>query len=190
WVQAAAGFVEQQKLGARREGGDQRDLLAVTLRVGACLLARVEVEALDQLRAALLVDAAAHASQQVDDLTAGERRPQRHIAWHVCDLAVKGHCVGPRVTAEHPNTSGVGPGQAQQNTDSRRLAGSVWTEEAVHLALVHGEVEAVQRAHRSEVLCQITDFDRIAHCCSPISLCSRCFTNASYIVLSVISPWV
>ena len=47
-----------------------------------------------------LVDAAAHAGQQVDGLAAGQRRPQRDIAWHVGDLAVQRDGVGPRVAAE------------------------------------------------------------------------------------------
>ena len=37
-IQAAAGLVEQQQPGVRRERGDQRDLLPVALRVGAGLL--------------------------------------------------------------------------------------------------------------------------------------------------------
>ena len=87
-VQAAARLVEEQQPGARREGRDQRDLLPVALGVGARLLVRVEFEALDQLGAALFVDAAAHAGQQVDGLAAGQIRPQRDIAGNIGDLAV------------------------------------------------------------------------------------------------------
>ena len=43
-VEAARRLVEEVEVGGRREGGDERDLLPVALRVGAALLARVELE--------------------------------------------------------------------------------------------------------------------------------------------------
>ena len=73
-VQATAGLVEEQQPGPRRERGDQRRPSAgcPSSRSRACLV-RVEVEALDQLGAALLVDAAAHPGEQVDGFAAGQR---------------------------------------------------------------------------------------------------------------------
>ena len=125
---------------------------------------RVQVEALDQLRATVLVDAAAHAGQQVDGLAAGQRRPQRDIAGHISDLAVQRDGVGPRVAAEQPHAAAVGLDQTQQDPDGGRLAGAVGPEEAVHFALAHAQVEAVERPNRAEVLCQIADFDGREHC--------------------------
>ncbi len=49
-VEAGGGLVEQQQLDVGREGGDQRHLLPVALRVRACLLGRVGLEALQQVR--------------------------------------------------------------------------------------------------------------------------------------------
>ena len=158
-VQAAAGLVQEQQPGVRREGRDQGDLLPVALRVGARLLVRVEVEALDQLGAARFVDATAHAGQQVDGLAAGQRRPQRDIARHVGDLAVQFDGVGPRIAAQQPHAAAVGLHQAQQDADGGRLAGAVGAEEPVHLTFAHRQVEAVQRPHRTEVLGQAADFD-------------------------------
>ena len=64
----------------RAERGDQdRCLLAVALRVGARLLARVEREAVDRLGATLLVQSAAH-PEHVDDLAAGQVGPQCNVA--------------------------------------------------------------------------------------------------------------
>ena len=73
-VQAGGRLVEQQQLDVGGERGDQRDLLPVALGVGAALLARVEVEPLEQLVAALLVQPAAQPAEQVD-------RPRRRTGW-------------------------------------------------------------------------------------------------------------
>ena len=48
-VEARGRLVEDQQLDVGGERGDEGDLLAVALRVGAALLRRVEVEALDQV---------------------------------------------------------------------------------------------------------------------------------------------
>ena len=48
-IQPACGLVHDQKIGARRQGSDQVDLLAIALRVGAHLARRIEIETLDQL---------------------------------------------------------------------------------------------------------------------------------------------
>ncbi len=158
-IQAAARFVEQQQSGIRRERRDQRHLLPIALGVGARLLGRIEVEPLDQLGAPLLVDAAAHPGQQVDRLPTGQRRPQRDIAGHIGHLAVQRDGVGPRVAAEQSHRSRVGARQAEQDADRRRLTRAVGPEEAVHLAIGDGQVEAVKGAHRAEVLRQPPDLD-------------------------------
>ena len=132
--------------------GDQRDLLPVALGVGAALLGRVELEALDQLLAAGRVEAAAQAAEQVDRLAAGEVGPQVDVAGHVGEPAVELDGVGPRVAAQQADLAGVGAQEAEQDADGGRLAGAVGTEEAVHLARLDGQVEPVERAHVAEGL--------------------------------------
>ena len=55
-VQARRGLVEDVELGVGGEGRDDRDLLPVSLRIGASLLVGIEFEPLDQLVAAPNVD--------------------------------------------------------------------------------------------------------------------------------------
>src|SRR4029077_15664918 len=70
-VEAGRRLVEDQQFGVGGEGGDQRDRLPVALGIGAGLLRRVEVKALDELLASLgIVLAAAQPGEQVDDLPA------------------------------------------------------------------------------------------------------------------------
>ena len=70
-VQAGGRLVEDQQVRRRCERGDQGDLLPVALGVGAALLGRVELEALQHLGPARVVDrGAAHPQQQVDHLAA------------------------------------------------------------------------------------------------------------------------
>jgi hypothetical protein len=64
----------------RGESCHQTELLAVALRIRAGLFGRVELETFDQRVAALGVEVAAEPSEQVDDLTATDFRPQRDVA--------------------------------------------------------------------------------------------------------------
>lgn len=159
-VQSTAGPVQEQQPGMGRERRDEGDLLAVALRIRAGLLVRVQIEALDQLRAAPLVDAAAHAGQQVDGLSTCQRRPQRHITRNVSDLTMQRNGLGPGITAQQPHATAVGLHQAQQDADRGGLPGAVGAEESVDLPLSHSEIEAVQRLHRAESLGEAPDFDR------------------------------
>src|SRR5262245_57668764 len=71
-VEPGGRLVEQQQFDVGGEPGDERDLLAVALRVGAALLRRVEIEPVDELVAALLIDATAEAREEFDDLATRE----------------------------------------------------------------------------------------------------------------------
>ena len=145
-VEAGGRLVEDQQLGRRRQARDQRHLLPVALRVGAGPLRGVELEAPDELVPSTLVDVAAEAGEQVDHLAAGELGPQAHVAGHVGEAAVQLDGVPPRVAPEQLHVTGVGAQEAEQHADGRRLARAVGTEEAVHLARLHHEVEAVERS--------------------------------------------
>ena len=143
-IQARGRFVEQQQPRVRGERGHQCHLLPVALRVGPGLLARVEVEPLDEFGAPGIVESATHAGEQVDGFAARQGRPQRHVAGHIGEVAVQGDGVAPRVAAEDSRVAGVGAQQAEQHPQRRRFAGAVRAEEAVHLARFDDEVEAVE----------------------------------------------
>ena len=148
---------------ARRQGCDERDLLPVALGVAAALLGRVEVEALEQRGATVLVEVAAQPAEQVDDLAAGEVRPQGDVAGDVRDAAMDGLDVGPGVGAQQRRGPAVGLQQAQEDADRRGLAGAVGAEESVHLALLDRQVEPVERAGASERLGEFLGFDDSGH---------------------------
>jgi hypothetical protein len=162
-VQARGRLVQDEQLHVGGQRGHERDLLAVALRVGAALLGRIEVEALEQLASASRVQAAAQPAEQVDDLAAGEVGPQRHVAGHVREPAVQRDDVAPRVAVEQADGAAVGAQQAEQDADRRRLARAVGAEEGVHLARGHLEVQAIERPRRAEGLAQIRDRDRGRH---------------------------
>ncbi len=165
-VQSRGRLVEEVELRAAGQRSDQGDLLPVALGVGPCLLGRVELEALDHLGAPALVDPAptsvvraAHAGQDVDDLTPGEVGPQRDVAGDVRQSPVQVGGVVPRVAAQHRRRPGVGAQQPEQDADRRGLAGAVGAEEAVDLAGLDAEVEVVQRAGGSEGLDDVAELD-------------------------------
>jgi hypothetical protein len=71
--------------------------------------------------------------------------------------------VGPRIGAEHARRPAVGAQQPQQHPDRRGLAGAVRSEEAVDLALLDGEVEAVEGHGGAEGLAQASCLDDSGH---------------------------
>ncbi len=151
-VETARRLVQDEQLDVRGQGGDEGDLLPVALGVGARLLLRVELEPLDQLVLAPLVDPAAQTPEHVDDLTSGEARPQLDITGYVRQPPVQRDRLGPGIAAQQPDGAGGGAHQAQQDPDGGGFSGAVGAEEAVHFAGVHGEVEAVERAGGAERL--------------------------------------
>ncbi len=158
-VQARGGLVEQQQLGVGGQRGDDGDLLPVALGVGPALLARVQVEPLDQLVPAAPVDAAAQPREQVDGLATAQVGPQLDVARHVGETLVRLDGTVPRVQAEHAHGAGVGPQQTEQDPQGGGLAGPVGAEEAVHLSGTDGQVESVEGAGGAERLLESGDLD-------------------------------
>jgi hypothetical protein len=153
-VQTRGRLVEQQELDVRGQRRDEGDLLPVALGVGVALLPRVEVETLQQLRAAPRVEPAAQPSQQVDHLAAGQAGPQRDIAGHVGQPAVQRGGVRPGIAAQQPGDAPIGAQQAEEDPDRGGLSRAVGTEEAMHLARFDDQVEPVQSAGLAERLDQ------------------------------------
>ncbi len=156
-------LVEDEQLDVGGERGDEGDLLPVALGVGPALLARVEVEALQQLGAAPGVEAAAEPAEQVDDLAAGQVGPQRDVAGHVREAAVQFRGVAPRVAAEQPGGAGVGAQQPEQDPDGGGLPGAVGPEEAVHLPGPTDRSSPSSARVRPERLDQCVYADRLGH---------------------------
>ena len=136
-IESGRRLIQQVELDVRRESRDERHLLAVALRVGAALLGGVQLEPLQQDVAPRPVERAAQRAEQVDDLAAGEVRPQVHLARHVCQATVQRNRITPRVAAEQRDDPGVPAQQAEQDADRGRLAGAIRPQEPVHLTRVH-----------------------------------------------------
>ena len=118
-VEARCRLVEDQQLDVGGQRRDDGHLLAVALGVLPATLGRVELEPLQQVGAALLVQPAAQLAEQVDGLPAGQARPQADVAGHVGKPTVQVHDVAPRVTAEQLNPTRIGLQQPEQHADRR-----------------------------------------------------------------------
>ncbi|MBG6085009.1 hypothetical protein IW252_001776 [Zhihengliuella flava] len=77
--------------------------------------------------------------------------------------AVEVDGVFPRVAPEQLGAPGVRGEQSQQDADGGGFAGAVGTEEAVHLAGVHVEVEAVEGADAAKVFGHVGEVDEGGH---------------------------
>ena len=151
-VQAGGGLVEDEEVHRLAQGGDKGDLLPVALGVGAHLLARVQVETLNERGAtsgdllALGPGASSERGEGLQGLAPGERGPQGDVAGHVGQALVEGDGVVPGVGAEEAGPAAVGADHAQQDAQGGGLARPVGAEEASHLTGGDAQVQAVQGA--------------------------------------------
>ena len=153
-VEPGGRLVEQEQLGVGGERRHERDLLPVALGVGAALLRRVEVEALEQRLTPPRIEPAAQPAEEVDRLAAGQLRPQVDVAGDVGEPVVQRDRVAPWVAAQQRRLAPALAQQPEQHPDRRRLARPVGPEEAVDLPGRHLEVEAVEGAEVAERLDQ------------------------------------
>ena len=76
---------------------------------------------------------------------------------------MEGLDVTPGVAAQEGDGAGVGADEAEEDADGGGLPRAVRAEEAVHLAGLHLEVEAVEGDDRAEGLAQAGHGDGSAH---------------------------
>ena len=76
---------------------------------------------------------------------------------------MEGRGVVPRVAAQEGDGAGVGADEPEEDADGGGLSRAVRAEEAVHLAGLHLEVEAVESDGRSEGLAQTGYGDGSTH---------------------------
>ena len=112
-----------------------------------------------------MADGAVGAVQAPDHrqvLQAGEVFVDRRVLAGEADPLAQRGGVAAHVQAEHAGAAGVGLQQRRQHAHERRLARAVGPEQAEHLALARGQVDAVERAHIAEALDQSLHLDRRA----------------------------
>ena len=100
---------------------------------------------------------------RVDDLTAGQIRPQADVSGHIRQPAMQLDGVAPRVLTKQFDIAGVGAKQAEQDANGRGLARAVRTEKPVDLTDLDRQVETVERARRSEALRETRSRDGVGH---------------------------
>ena len=104
-------------------------------------------------------------AEDVDRLATGDVGPERDVAGHVRQARVQRDAVLPRVAAEQGGGTGVRAQHAEQDAQRRRLARAVGAEEAVRLAALDDEIEAVEGPRAAEALDQAVHGDHrvVAH---------------------------
>ena len=153
-VQRCEGLVEQQQVGARGERAGERDpllLAAGELRrppVGE----RGHVDGVEQLPGPGRRGAAGHPLGTRPERDVGQRgqvREQQGLLGEQPDpTPVRGHVhagVGERPAAD-PDVPGVGPQQAGEHVEQRRLARPVGAEDGQHVTRVDGDRDVEREA--------------------------------------------
>ena len=158
-VEAARRLVQQKYIRSRRERCDERDLLAIALRVGAGALVELEVEARHELGAVPHVDVAVEVAEKLEAFLTGQLRPKAHVARNVGDVTMAGFDVAGVDALDLRGTRGRAD-EAEEQAEGRRLAGPVGAEESEHLAVGHVEGEVVECDERAEPLRQAHGADR------------------------------
>jgi hypothetical protein len=144
-VETARRLVQQQEIRAGGERRDQLYLLTIALGERSHLLARVQLEALDEPIAVGGVGAAMQPGQELERLPARQRRPQERLPGDVREPPVRGDRLRPGVDAEQLGPAGRRAVEPEQESDRGRLAGAVRPEVAVYLALLDDQIELVER---------------------------------------------
>ena len=101
--------------------------------------------------------------EEIDDLAAGEARPQRDVARYVRQPGVQRLGTSCHGSQAETGRGPVRAHSAEEDAQGRRLAGAVGPGETVHLALLDPQVEAVERGHRPEVLHRTGHLDDGGH---------------------------
>ena len=145
-VEPARRLVQDQQVGAGRERGDELHLLPVALRERAHLLARVELEPLDQHVAVGARRCRRAGVPRNSSVSAPVRLGQsERLAGDIRHAAVRRpasvHASSPKSSAR----PAVGAMEPEQQPDGRRLARSIRPQEAIHLAGRDREVERIER---------------------------------------------
>jgi len=151
-VESRRRLVQQQELGVRRQGRHQSHLLPVPFRIGARLLRRVQLKTFEELVAPPQVEVAPQPAEEIDDLPAGQVRPQADLTGHIREPAMESHRVAPWVAPQQHDRPGVSPQQPEQHANGRGLARAVGAEKPVDLTGLDREVETIESARRSEGL--------------------------------------
>ena len=168
-VEAGRRLVEQQEVGPGHEGADEEDLLAVSLRVGAHLLGRVEIESFDQVVAVGGVHLALDPAEEVEGLGAGERGPEIGLAGHVGQAPMRLDRLASAVEPEDLGPAGARPGQPQEEANGGGLPGAVGPQVADNLTLGDLEIEVLQGVDVAVALGQTFGPDgRRAHWALPL----------------------
>src|SRR5690606_4589585 len=162
-VETGGRLVEDEEVHVRGEGGHQRHLLTVPLRIGGSLLGGIQVETLDQIGPALLVEPPAQTTHEVYHLATGEIGPQVHVPRDVRQTAMQFGGVRPGIGSEETGLTGIGSYEPEEDPDRGGLAGPVGAEEPMNLSLRYFEVEPVEGPHMSEGLDQTLDEDVCVH---------------------------
>ena len=157
-IQAAGRFVEHEQWRPGGERGNERDLLPVAAGIRFAGSVEVEIETVDQLRTIRDVQAGPDVAEQLEDLGAGQRRPQRNVGGHVRDVAVGLADVACRY-AEHVGGTGARTNKTEQQANCGGLACAVGTEEAEHLTWIDGETQVVDGDDVTERLAHAVDAD-------------------------------
>jgi hypothetical protein len=162
-IEPGRRLVEDEKVGASHEGGDQDDLLAVPPGVCAHALRWIESEPLDQLVAVGRVDVPVGDSEEVQRFRSGQRRPQVRLTRDEGKTPMNLHRVPLAVQAEDLRVAGRRDGQIEQEPDGRRLPGTVRPQVAEDLARADVEVECIECRALAVGLRQPDGRDRSSH---------------------------
>ena len=153
-IQTGDRLIQDQQLGFVHEGLDQSELLSVAGRQLADRAIEIGVEALGQGVAHARVDSTAELREVVEHHPPGQLRVHRQITGQEADPSADLEAVLAHVEPEHPSRARGRPDQVQQQSHRGRLARTVGTEKAEHLALLDLQVELEQPTPGAVVLRQ------------------------------------
>ena len=166
-IERAKRLVEQQDARLDRERAGERDALplAAGQLAGIAVGQPVELHQIQQLldartnRGLVLADGARlHAQAKGNVFEHRHVAEQRVVLEHESDMTLAG-AMSQRILTVDPHFPGVGPVEACNDPQQRRLARTGWTKQRQQFALADLQIDIVERCKRAEFLDDVFDFN-------------------------------
>jgi hypothetical protein len=146
-VEAAGGFVEDQKLGPMAQGEHQGDLPLLAFAQALDAVARRESETVEKIVLHRAVPFGKERTVQRDKLGNGHAAGEHLILGDVADALLHGYGIVGGREAEHAHAPFLRVQHAHRDSKQSGLAGAVAAHQADDFSFVHGKGDTAQDGH-------------------------------------------
>ena len=179
-IESVRGLVEDQQLSPLRQGEQDHELRLLAFRQPPEQALLVELELAEQLLCPRSIPGGIESGLEVHGLADGEGRIEMRLLGHIAHPGEHARGVVGHALAENRDLASLRTQQPQHQSDRRRLAGAVGTEEPVDRPGRDMQVEVPDLEPFPWAIAQVLELDRVRHgVFTPISSSIAACSSAS-----------